>query len=475
MIKMPNKKIIKKRNINQNKPISGSYIGAKIWNILNCNVIVFIIIVAVYLSFNVTIQMNYKPNFVKYPADFQVKDLTPDAKLYYGLAQNLVNGTGFYDTIRNAETLPSIGHPAFLALFCFVMGLSPGQFTWMFFMLSFVLLAAAIRIYCRSNILALLAIMLMEGFFRYIWWYSANVEATIIFANTLLAFGLAIFYKKNYSKKMGLVCGIILYIHLILRPIFLYPMHLFFVFLVFLFLYLYATKKTVSFAGFIRGWLVLLITAECLIWLTYGYSMIRYHDQRLVNGTYGALALYLGNTIYIPPDNVFDYRVKRPVEFERMMNLKLDNPGMKWQESHKILMNEVKKYWKEHPSLAVKGLWWRFRQFLGLWTGNFSSKDPIKMNHAFLVFVLFTMLVIRFALAFVKRKLTDIVYDLTNSLGVLFAGLFLIYCAFASLFSYIGFRYASVTIPLFIAVDAFLLAEVVRKVVALINPKTGKA
>ena len=33
----------------------------------------------------------------------QVRLLNPDARLYWGLAQNLVNGEGLYDTVRNED------------------------------------------------------------------------------------------------------------------------------------------------------------------------------------------------------------------------------------------------------------------------------------------------------------------------------------------------------------------------------------
>jgi len=37
--------------------------------------------------------------------------VTADGILYEGLADNLINGTGYQDTIRNDFILPSIGHP----------------------------------------------------------------------------------------------------------------------------------------------------------------------------------------------------------------------------------------------------------------------------------------------------------------------------------------------------------------------------
>ena len=43
--------------------------------------------------------------------------ISPDANLYYGLAQNLQDGTGYIDNIRNDEIIPTIGHPLIISFF----------------------------------------------------------------------------------------------------------------------------------------------------------------------------------------------------------------------------------------------------------------------------------------------------------------------------------------------------------------------
>ena len=55
------------------------------------------------------------------PKEAQLADLSPDAKLYYGLAENLVAGRGYVDTIRNEQILPPIGHPALRATWAYVI------------------------------------------------------------------------------------------------------------------------------------------------------------------------------------------------------------------------------------------------------------------------------------------------------------------------------------------------------------------
>ena len=58
-------------------------------------------------------------------AAYGLERLSPDAKLYYGLAENLVDGTGFHDTLRKREILPPIGHPLWLVATWHVAGWSP--------------------------------------------------------------------------------------------------------------------------------------------------------------------------------------------------------------------------------------------------------------------------------------------------------------------------------------------------------------
>ena len=438
------------------------------------NLIIFIVLVAVFLLFKVTINFNYEPNFIKRPVEYQLEKLNPDAQLYYSLAQNLVKGTGYYDTIRNDETMPSIGHPVFLAVFCIIGGLPPALFSWIFFMLSFALLAVAVRIYCKSNLLTVLSLWLLGTFFKRIWWYSANVETTIIFTNMLLAVTLSVFYRRNFSMLWAIISGLALYIHLIIRPLFLFPTHICFVVFLALILYSYIRNRTYPAPGFIKSWFVILISAECLIGLTYTYSQIRYHDTRLVTGTYGVYPLYAGNTMYRAPKSIFDTRINRPEEFFKEFHMVRDNPGMTWPQRHKILMQKVISYWQHHPVRAITGWWWRFRQFLGLWSGNFAWERPLTVVHSFSTSALLVLTIFRIASGFLPKKdiasepktpqsvlryITNSLRGMKNSLGLIFTALFLIYCGIHAMFSYVGFRYASVTIPLLVVADIYLLYE----------------
>jgi hypothetical protein len=159
-----------------------------------------------------------------------------------------------------------------------------------------------------------------------------------------------------------------------------------------------------------------------------------------------------------------------------MYTLLKDNPGMTWQQRHKIIMEKVFDYWKQHPSMAVTGWWWRFRQFLGICSGNFSWKIPLTVVHAFSSSLLLVLIIVRITSAFLPKKniisqpqgrprnIADAISDIRDSLGLLFAALFLVYSAVHALFSYVGFRYASPVIPLLVVADAFLLYEVIKSI-----------
>ncbi len=473
----PNKpvKIIKNRHTQKN--LSSESIAAIVLHFLrrvDRNPIIFVVLVAAFLLFKVTINFNYEPNFINRPVEYQLEKLNPDAQLYYSLAQNLVKGVGYYDTLRNDEAMPSIGHPVFLAVFCVIGGMAPALFSWAFFMLSFALLAVAVRIYCKSNLLVVFSLWLLENFFRRIWWYSANVETTIIFTNVFLAVTLSVFYRNKFSKLWAIISGLALYVNLTIRPLFLFPTHMCFVVFLALILYSYIRNRTYPAGGFIKGWIVLLISAESLIGLTYTYSQIRYHDTRLVTGTYGVYPLYAGNTMYRAPKSIFDARIKRPEEFFKEFQMVRDNPGMTWQQRHKILMKKVIDYWKQHPLRAITGWWWRFRQFLGIWSGNFAWERPLTVVHSFSTSALLVLTIFRIASGFLPKKditseskapqsmlryITNSLCGMKNSLGLIFTALFLVYCGVHAMFSYVGFRYASVTIPLLVVADIYLLYE----------------
>jgi hypothetical protein len=418
---------------------------------INRSSIFFAVLTAFFLFSVLQIKLNFKRDL---PAETQIRNLNVDAKLYYHLAQNIVNGTGYYCKIRNDEAMTSVGHPLLLAIFCVILKMSPATFTWFFFVISFILLSTAVWIYSRSSIILILAMWLYCGFFKHIEWLSGNVESSIIFANLLLVAVLTVFYKTGFSKRWAIASGFALFIHILMRPIFLFPTHFCLAGCIAAILYRYIKKHTLSPSQFVKGWLIFLIIAESLVLMTYAHSHLRYRDSRLVTGTYGVLALYAGNNIYLPTNHEFWAQSRYPQEFLKKIYILSNNPGMTWQQRHKILTQEVVSYWKQHPVRAIQGWWWRFGQFMGIYSG---SEGPHIVLHTFSASALLILVVIRVFIGILQKKEK---LKLKDSFGLVCATMFFMYSAIHAVFSYGSFRYAAVTLALLAPAVACLLYEI---------------
>jgi hypothetical protein len=418
---------------------------------INRSVIFFAVLTAFFLFFVLEIKLNFGRDL---PVEIQMEKLNPDAQHYFYLARNLVDGNGYYDKLKNDEILPSIGHPFLVAVFCVILKMSPATFAWLFFVISFVLLSTAVWIYSRSNIILILALWLCCEFFKHLEWLSGNVESSIVFANLLLVATLAVFYKTGFSKKSAILAGCSLFVQILTRPVFLSPLHFFLVICVIMVLYHYLRRRGLPLSRFIAGWLVLLVTAEGLVLATYGYSYLRYRDSRLVSGTYGATALYAGNNIYLPTNREYLARWRHSQEFLEKIYMLKNNPGMTWQQRHKMLMQEVVTYWKQYPVRAIQGWWWRFGQFVGIYA---ESKGPHMVLHTLSALALLILVVIR-VLAGIFWKNEEL--ELKKSFGLVCAAMFFLYSAIHAVFSYSAFRYAAVTLVLLAPAVACLLYEI---------------
>lgn len=444
----------KKKARHTQSPISLFDSALRLLRTIDRNRFIFVVLLILFLFLGTHIRLNFKR---QWPVRLQMQRLNPDAKLYYSLAQNIVDGTGYFDTCRNQELVPSVGHPVLLAFFCVILGLSPATFTWVFLFSSFVLLAIAIRIYTGSNILTICALWLYAGFFAHIRWLSANVECSVVLANVILIFSLIYFYKNNFQVLWAVISGAALAVHLLIRPLYLFPTHICFIIILGAVLYFYLRKRLSGIPEFVRGWFLLLATAEAILFLTLSYSQIRYSDSRLVTGTYGAYSLYRANNIYLVPEAKFSTRAKHPEEFVKVFTSIADDPELDWKQRQKKFMQKTIDYWKSHPGRALRGWWWRFRQFIGVYSGNFSWKRPLTVIHAISASTLFALIFIRMIAARIsKEKKMRLMY----SPGLLLAALFVLYSAVHSVFVYSEFRYVTVTIPLLVASNFILLFEV---------------
>jgi hypothetical protein len=318
-------------------------------------------------------------------------------------------------------------------------------------------LAIAIRIYTGSNILTFCALGLYAGFFAYIRWLSGNVESSIIFANAILILSLIYFYKNNFQVLWAVISGAALAIHLFIRPLYLYPTHFCFVIFLGAVLYFYLRKRLLGIPKFVQGWFLLLATTEAILFLTSSYSQIRYSDSRLVTGTYGAYSLFRANNIYLEPEAKFKSRAKHPEGYEKLYASIAENPELDWKQRQRKFMQQAINYCKAHPRRALRGWWWRFRQFIGIYSGNFSWRNPRTVMHAISASTLFALIFIRMIAARIsKEKKMKLMY----SPGLLLAALFILYSAIHAVFVYSEFRYVAVNIPLLVASNFILVFEV---------------
>ncbi len=450
----------KKQTIDAGSSLDIHNFSRQLLHLIDQNHYVFIIFLIIFLFSSFHISLDMKPGLSAQAQIEYVKSHGGDDSLYYALAENIVNGTGYFDTYRHAEIMPSVGHPLLLAILCVVLGLPPTTFTWFLLLSSVVLLALAARIYTRSNICVVCTMLLYGSFFRYIQWFTVNAECSVAFGGSLLIFALACLYKSDFRAPWPVIAGAALAMHILIRPLYLFPTHICSLIVLAVVLYHYIRKRNVPLNNFIKGWFIALAATQGILLSVYCYSHLAYNDSRLITGTYGAWPLYTANSIHIPPEG--RYLTKRHyqhskefTELHKLVGQK--DSGMSWQERHKLLMRKVTSYWKSHPKRALRGWWWRFRQFTAIHPGLAFLGHPFRRMHTLSVSALLMLILIRVisACIYAKQKIWSII----KSPGLLVAGLFFLYSAIHALFVYAGFRHVTPTFTLLVAAITFLLFE----------------
>jgi hypothetical protein len=371
----------------------------------------------------------------------QVKRLNTDAKLYWGLAQNLANGTGFHDTVRNKDILPSIGHPKAMSLGWSVFGFSPAQYAQWALWLATLFSTWAVLRYTRSAALALasLGIQLIVSHNRP--WLVGAAQPSIVLANAVLLAALAELYRSASWRPWGVLTGIALAFQLLVRPVLLYPVH-FLAGVGALILIVPQLRQRLVRSPRASTWLALgvaVLVAEAVVGMVRIDSHVVYGDSRQVTGTYGAWTLYSANNVFARPDARYkDARgSKEWVEFAKLVSNRYGSPAVKmdWVQREKVLLAETLSYWKSYPGRALKGYLWRLQRLLGL-HGSAWNK-PIGRYHTAVTVLLFGL-----AIANLTHPATRF------GLGVLSAALVLSYFAIHALFVWVGVRYSTPLFPL---------------------------
>lgn len=385
----------------------------------------------------------------------QVKRMSPDAQLYWGLARNLFDGTGYFDTIRDREILPSVGHPMLMAFGWSTFGLTPAQYTLIVLWLATLLTTWAVYRYAASALAALAALAFQWWAYSDIPWGAANVECSLFFANAVLLAALAELHRASRWHPWGPLAGLALALQLLVRPVLLYPVHLLaglgVVVLVVPRLRRAAARSPRL--GLYKALWAAAIVAELVLGAVRVHSAVVYGDSREVTGTYGAWALYRANNEHVPPESpsAAAKNSERWLELARLVSSRYGPPEreMGWEERHRLLMAEVIQYWKTYPGRALRGYFWRMRHMLGLSDRILTS--GLARKHTPLIWLLFAL-----AAANLWRKKTR------WGLGVLTAAMVLVYAMLHGLFVWAGFRYVTPLFSLMTVGICFALCDLLR-------------
>ena len=280
--------------------------------------------------------------------------VSPDGTLYHGLAENLVDGDGYIDNIRNDFILPPVGHPLVILL-AETLGITdPLVFARILLFLGlcfgFLTLKALElpRFYRLIGLLLMYAIIPSEI-------YNWGVEISLFFSINLLMY-CAVRFLQQYTVKAGLVLGLAIAINLLIRPVF-GP-----------FLYLTILLAIVVLVKFKRRSIPLFVGLFVGLGIVNGvmvFSKMKFGDKRLSAGTYSEIPLYCANNEHIDLQQIYYSNVwtelSKEAYAEAVTPLKIHTT---WEDRADTLKKEVVDFYKNHPGKAMGGIVWRASNYM---------------------------------------------------------------------------------------------------------------
>lgn len=375
-------------------------------------------------------------------------ELTPDSKLYYGLSKNIESGVGYYDTIRNDEILPPVGHPLLLL----TLGSLTEHITIIEVFVGVLALMLAVWLYTSSIIMALILLGFILLTLKNIGFLNYGIEASAFMASSLLILSFVYMYKKGFSALSIAISAILVALHILIRPVLFYPVAFFTLILAAYYLYIYLKFKTLN----IGAWnFRALLIVSFLVLITVSFvsviSVIYYGDKRLTKGTYASIPLYVANNEYIPVDRVYSSdMLSKYIPKSKIESMLSSSDG--WQKRQSRLYGEVIEYVSQHPKRALSGWVWRFNKYLGVGF-NVSNKLFVYTIFVCLDFLLVVSLIIVGLVK--KRKLY-----LLSSLALLTSVLLLIQIFQMMFFVWVGYRYLIPLLPFLASGVLFSLFEI---------------
>jgi len=372
--------------------------------------------------------------------------LTPDSKLYYGLSQNIISGTGYYDTVRNGEILPPIGHPLIL-LFDRIIG----DITFWEVAIGILAVCLSVLVYTKSKIMALISLGFLFATLKSVGFYKYGIEASGFMTASLIILGLSYMYRSNFCIFSIVLSVFFIFLNILVRPVLLYPLFTFVIFFALYYIFLFLkNKKFVSSYRIINKWFVIVILVILLFLMVSLYSEFSYGDKRLVRGTYAAMNLYLFNNQYFPVNTNYNLKKFQKYIPEEERNIVTSN-SLGWEKREKLLFKKALNYIVSNPKRAISGWLWRLERYLG-YDAGISSVYLIGVC----VTVLFTILLL--VLMFFFHGF----YFWISKLGWLISFLFFIQVALLIIFSWTGPRYLIYLIPFLATAPFLILFELVK-------------
>jgi len=281
----------------------------------------------------------------------QIVPSGPDANLYFGLGQNLLNDIGYIDNIRNDEILPSIGYP-FIIMLALKLGMSGKIFAKIVILSSFFLLFESFKNLKINPLIAMLVSILLINILPpfNIW----GMEIVLLFSIVFLFYASTLLIQKQNTSTL-LFFTFALLLNILIRPI-LMP----FIYLLIPFIVYYIVKYK-----YLRKSIIFSLSIFILVLAIIGFnSYNKYDDKRYLSGTYSEIPLYCAWNDYI--DLGSRYYSSRwayvPKDLKEEATKPLQNTSG-WENRAKLLREKVIEFVLENPKKAFDGYVWRLSKF----------------------------------------------------------------------------------------------------------------
>lgn len=365
----------------------------------------------------------------------KIEPISPDSELYLGLAKNILNGTGYYDTIRNDEILPPIGHPLLIAI-SLQLGISANLFAFTLLISSFVLLYFAlknIKLHLLFIPLLLLFIDIVPSFFLY------GIELSILFSFMFLYYVFTLWIRRR-KKQLLVLLFLFVGFNLTIRPILLPFIVIFSLFALLMHYKNGIQLKEKVFGGIFLG----IVSMILLLSMISIFSFQKYGDNRYLLGTYSSIPLYCAWNDYIDLKQRYTSTIWKSLDKERydvaIMPL-INTSG--WKERDILIKRKVLEFLLNNPHMAMEGYVWRFGKF----TLNSDNKNYIVVIIFWILSSATTFLIFNKISGESKKQF---IASLILSIYVIFFSAFFVYVGQRYLLTPLIFLIFSITINLYI-------------------------